>query len=432
MLASLPSLSFLDLSHNKLGSFDSQHIQQLNTLHLEGNPLLELRLKELPNLQYLTVGHGNCGSFQSYDCLKSTSFASDDRLVWLQLENLNIRELEVVNNKRLQFLNLSNLPLLKNLKVHGNDALDSLDLLQLSAKDSLEEVLVQANPKLAKLQLPSESTQLRNLKLLGNGIKVLQIKNMPNLQDLYLSSVRCWVWYVSNECETTSLPIADGALEELSLENTGLRVFSLFGLKTLKKLEIRGHKNLTKLSIHHNPELKTLSIDSSLDAPSSLQILSLVNNPRLSSVSGLEEQKKLEALHLIDNGLTQVQLSDLNSLYHLLLSSRYCLDEGCEQTERYGQYELKTKLPLLSLSLKGSRLSFLSIHKSTQLSELSLSDMPALRSLEAKDNKLFKKLSLKVLPQLRALDLPHNALETIDYDGDVQKLSTYVTEGNPL
>ena len=315
---------------------------------------------------------------------------------------------------------------LEVLRLSGYDEVDSVgsiaDLSPLTGLTALRELHLDRN-RITDLSPLVDLPALEILSLAHNQLTQVSLSDKSALEILSLEHNRL------TRVSLSDLPV----LEHLRLHDNQLTQVSLSGMPALKVLKLH-HNQLAQVSLPDALALRELSLhDNQLaqvslpDAPV-LRELSLHDN-QLTQVSLPEDLPALENLYLADNQLRQVPLSDMPALTALSLDRNQLTQVSLSDMPALATLSLRGNRQPMQVSLSGMpALDYLPLQDS-QLTQISLSDL-ALVALYLNSNQVTQ-VSLSGMPALIGLGLEHNQLTQVSLS-DTPALKNLVLRYNQL
>lgn len=268
-IARSKGLELLDCSSNQLTALAFPKDSSLKTLRLMGNSIQSLSLDRCPRLEELDYSHNY------YPTSLETSYCPE--LKTLLVGGNKIQSLSLSNNKKLETLSAS------------SNELRSIDLSMLPL---LKELRLARNESLATITWGSHPS-LEVLDLFSTAIASLDLSAYPELIEL--------------QCGYSKLKSLDTS------HNKKLRILSC------------GKNNFKGIDVSSNEVLEELSCNDL-----SIEELDLSHNPRLTSLSAhhnairtidLSRQTQLRSLNLSDNLLDRLDLSALTAVEEVVCNN---------------------------------------------------------------------------------------------------------------
>jgi len=277
-------------------------------------------------------------------------------LTRLELFHIQLKTLDVSNNRNLAYLHFSNGQLqMSALDLSNNEALTSLWLgwtpltsLDVSTNKSLTSLMV-ASPELTTLDVRNNEA-LTSLIVQGTQLMSLDVGSNRALTSLSVRSNQLTSLDVSNNTE----------LRELIVENNNLTSLDVTALKYLEVLNVDGglgdvffyyHEQqfkdywfspnqLTTLDVSKNPALRLLGVFgnslASLDLSSNIKLEALVVGNNLLETIDVSNNTFLTYIHVGGNMLTTIDVSNNPELWLLIVWSNFMDSEtsiiGLEHT----------------------------------------------------------------------------------------------------
>lgn len=320
-------LSSLQLNNVPIDNLDLDSNENLRNLLLVNNGLKSIDLSALTELDYLVINEND---------IDRINLSSNKNLTYLsiyktKIESLNLQRLDKLEQvqvawNKLKELSLGNHPKLKELTAaainYPNDAatgmiinneLTSVDvtgcpsLEHLNLNDNLiGDIDLSNNPKLKYLGLRKRGAMFDGDVF--QGIHYLDLKNLTDLEEIYLSGHALASLDLSGNTNLVKLDAAGTSLSSLDVSMLNkLTYLSAMGAN-LTSIDIRNLVNLKELFIANN---KIASLDLSNNPV--LERVEAYNN-KLTSVTGIENLSKSTFIHLSENMFDRDALIYFNDL----------------------------------------------------------------------------------------------------------------------
>jgi Leucine-rich repeat (LRR) protein len=243
---------------------------------------------------------------------------------------------------------------------------------------------------------------LQTLTLRNTNLTILSdIKNFQNLATLIIET--------DNGTIDQHLPAEIGQLKSLSQ-------LSLINIKNLEDLpnEIEYLTQLMSLALQNLPNFQKIP-DESIGKLTKLYTLSLIDLPKLSNLpSTMENFQNLQQLELTNTNIDHLQLQNLVSLNDLKIKKNSILT-NIQITDmlRLPSIDIQNNNQLLTLKLQNlSGLQSLTIASNTKLTSLEMENLSAISTISITDSAQLKTITLTNASRLTRLDL--NSLSNFD------------------
>ena len=346
-LSSNINLKVLELHHNQITSVNVSQNTLLENFSIEGNQLTSIDVSNNPLLYHLDVSGSPLGTLDLSNNLALRSL----HIGGIQIEQLDLSnhaQLETVNvgGNSLSVIDVSNSESLKYLNVNGN-VLTELNL----TRNPMLEVLFASHNQLTLLDV-SNNSMLRELFVADNDISGIDVAAADHLERLE----------VSNNSNIEELNVSrNEMLKHLHMNVTSITNIDVSSNQMLETLHMSEH-NISSINLNNNPALKHFYAE---NGP--LQEVYFFG-----SLGEENNNGNLEIVNVHHNQLTEVNISDLDSLKELIvgfnqltsldvshnsvLEKLWCADNQLQDLDlsnnSYLKYFSAFTNPLQSLNLK--------------------------------------------------------------------------------
>lgn len=241
---------------------------------------------------------------------------------------------------------------------------------------------------------------LKDIILLSNNIKQIDISKLQNLKRLIIANNQLTSIDLSSNTKLTALNITNNKLKNLDISNN-LKLKSLYAYKMpLKSIDITKNLKLRDLGLsRHNLE--------SIDLSNNLELKTLNLSVGTLSQIDLSYNKKLTHLHLSSNKITQIDLSNNinlkvlnirnNQLKNLDLENNTELSELKADYNKLSDIDFDKNLKLLNIELNNNQIISLNLRNQKELKKLTAFSNP-LQSLSLFNEKNIRLLSVEDTP----------------------------------
>jgi hypothetical protein len=284
--------SFSTDNLNHLETLNLAYNQQLSNLDLSGATVLKTLNLNRCNFTGLPFSSNSLESFyyEFYphdDILNNYHKNSIDSLDFSNFPNLRILMIEDSN---LQYINISNNPLLEYLLLSDNQNLSSIDLsnntllrsLNMS-KCNLQSIDLSNNVNLGFLLLGENTIYEYNYLYHNNNIANIDLSNNVNLKDLGLRKIGLTTLDISQNTLLETLVISNNNLSNINLDNNSLLKHIACNNNPIVSIDLSHQQALETVQAKDNSLLSSLNLNNNHNA--SISSARLNNNPSLHCIT---------------------------------------------------------------------------------------------------------------------------------------------------
>ena len=405
------SLQTLDCSYNTIrGEVDLSGMNTLTEVYVDHNYISSLNLAGCSHLAIVEANDNveRLENFTSYFHLKNVNVEGCESLLYLELTDSAIEEIDLSDCTKLQVLRMTwnnlksidvtNNPELTHLYVRKNPELTGV--IDLSNNTKLQEVWC-AESKVQGLNLSNDHSSLNKIVSYYSEIESLDLSTCPNLTYLEAHGMKLKAIDLTPCPELSYLWLKFNEVAELDLTNC----------TKIQEVQI-GYNKIEKLDMSKCPEIMLLEVASNA--------LTEVN---------LEGCTKLQSLDVSMNQLTEIDLSDCGMLFSATVHENQLTKLDVSE---------KPELVVLSCSFNmieeintvGCRDLRWLYADNNKLSHLDLRANSAIEELALTNNELVE-LLVSGLQSLSLCEFNGNKLERLDLSGCPSVYELYVHD-NPL
>lgn len=437
-IGSLVGLETLNISKNPIEGIGLSNAVNLKKLECDETNISNLGLKDCPNLKILkarkmpkltTLDLGGLKNIEDVDCNESAvtdiKVTGCDGLKTLFCDKTPIKAINVSGLKALTNLSLAGTKNLTDVNVAGCSSLANLDCL---GSLKLTRLDMSNLPELKKIESPEcglkelivdNCPKLTEINCSINELQKLVLPKLPSLRILNCASNKNLKKFEIKNCIN---------LEELNCSKTELTDLNVDNMKQLKKVNA-SNSPIATFKAKGCPKLESVDLNhtqlGSLDISESNVRVATVDESKLNIIKA-KNCKKLTTLSCKANvNLKEIELAGCTNLEDLDCERTAVRNLVCKNS-KLKKISVKGCDNLVSMDLDHNELGSLNIEESN-IQELSINEnlikfitfkkCPKLKTLSCTHNAQLTQLNLSEAPAIQKLNIAHTGVKQLDVKG---------------